>query len=142
MGDLGCMLAYFYVCKRVVDECIPWVFVCEDDVIFNPLFEKRLSTMDLADYVCSDWTFVHPNHGYSTLGQIITYVGAKKVLQHSTAILQVGMGIDLVLFSDLIKNFHYAVCYGTDAWLVDQEAPYNNIEYSERMKINKNNEMQ
>lgn len=135
-GDLGCMLAYFYACKRIVDEQIPWVMIIEDDTMFNPTFEKQMRDINLADFICSDWTFVHPNMGFSTLGQIVTYVGAKKILKEIPKIVATNLAIDLVLFSDLFKDFHYAVCYGTNFWLVDQNTPYNETEHSERMQIN------
>jgi hypothetical protein len=138
LGDLGCMFAYFYLCKKIVDEAVPWVFVMEDDVVFNPSFKSQIRTMPLDDFICSDWTFVHPNHGYSTLGQVITYVGAKKVLNQACDIMSTGLAIDMVLFSDLLKNFHYAICYGTNYWLVDQGTPYNDPHFSERMQFNMN----
>jgi hypothetical protein len=135
-GDLGCLLAYLHMCRRIVDEALPWVLILEDDVFFNPKFADHIATMNLADYICSDWTFVHPNYGYSTLGQVVTYVGAKKVLKRAGDILRVGLAIDLALFSDLLSELHYAVCYGTDNWLVDQDTPYNEKEFSERMQLN------
>lgn len=134
-GDLGCLLAYLQMCKRIVDEEIPWVFIIEDDCIFNPIY-PNIAEADLSDFVCSDWTFMHPNMGFSTLGQIVTYVGAKKVLRNAARIIACNLAIDLVLFSDLMPDFHIAVCYGTNHWLVDQEAPYDEKEFSERMHLN------
>lgn len=134
-GDLGCLLAYLLMCKRIVDEKIPWVFIIEDDCSFNPAYPD-ISNADLSDFVCSDWTFMHPNMGFSTLGQIVTYVGARKVLQDASRIIACNLAIDLVLFSDLMPDFHIAVCYGTNHWLVDQEAPYDEKEFSERMHLN------
>lgn len=137
-GDLGCLLAYFLMCKRIVDEKIPWVFIIEDDCVFNVAY-PRIAEADLSDFVCSDWTFMHPNMGFSTLGQIVTYVGARKVLKHAARIIRCNLAIDLVLFSDLMADFHIASCYGTNHWLVDQEAPYDQKEFSERMLINEEN---
>lgn len=134
-GDLGCLLAYFLMCKKIVDEEIPWVCIIEDDCIFNPMY-KDIANTDIANFVCADWTFIHPNMGFSALGQIVTYVGARKVLKHASKIIASNLAIDLCLFSDLMSNFHIAVCYGTDNWLVDQETPYNEKEYSERMTLN------
>lgn len=134
-GDLGCLLAYFLMCLHIVDQKIPWVFIMEDDCIFNPLY-PNIATVDLSDFVCSDWTFMHPNMGFSTLGQIVTYVGARKVLQNARRIISSNLSIDLVLFSDLLPNFHIAVCYGTNNWLVDQETPYDEKETSERLQLN------
>jgi len=139
-GDLGCLLAYFLMCKRIVDEKIPWVMILEDDVRFNEKYEQAIRNMNLAEYICSDWTFIHPNMGFSTLGQIVTYVGAKKVLANASKIISANHPIDIMLFSRELENFHYAVCYGTEFWLVDQNTPYNEIEYSERMQLNKQNE--
>lgn len=136
-GDLGCLLAYFLMCKRIVEEKIPWVFIIEDDCIFNPAY-PNIAQVDLADFVCSDWTFMHPNMGFSTLGQIVTYVGARKVLQNASRIISTNLAIDLVLFSDLMPDFHIAVCYATNNWLVDQESPYDEKEFSERMLLNDN----
>lgn len=134
-GDLGCLLAYFLICKRIVDEKIPWVFIIEDDCIFNPAY-PNIADADLSDFVCSDWTFMHPNMGFSTLGQIVTYVGARKVLKNADRIIRCNLSIDLVLFSDLMPDFHIAICYGTNNWLVDQETPYDEKEFSERMVLN------
>lgn len=134
-GDLGCLLAYFLMCKRIVDEKIPWVFIIEDDCIFNPVY-TNVAEADLSDFVCSDWTFMHPNMGFSTLGQIVTYVGARKVLKNADRIIRCNLSIDLVLFSDLMPDFDIAICYGTNNWLVDQEAPYDEKEFSERMALN------
>jgi hypothetical protein len=139
-GDLGCLLAYLYMCKRVVEEKIPWIMILEDDVRFHDKYEKVIKNMNLAEYICSDWTFIHPNMGFSTLGQIVTYVGAKKVLANASKIIAANQPIDLMLFSRELENFHYAVCYGTEFWLVDQNTPYNELEYSERLQINKQSE--
>ncbi len=137
-GDLGCMLAHLYVCKMIVDECIPWAMVLEDDVDFNPAIERDVATMDLSPYVCSDWTFIHPNYGFSMLGQIVTYVGAKKVMQQASMIVTCGYAIDIVLFSSAMKkDFSIATCYGSEFWLVDQKTPYNTLEFSERMQLNR-----
>lgn len=136
-GDLGCLLAYFLMCKRIVDEKVPWVFIIEDDCVFNPAY-PRVADADLSDFVCSDWTFMHENMGFATWGQIVTYVGAKKVLQHAARIIQCNLAIDLALFSDLMPDFHIAVCYGTNHWLVGHEHPHDEREFSERMIINEN----
>lgn len=134
-GDLGCLLAYLLMCKKIVDETVPWVFIIEDDAMFNPAYPD-VATSDLSDFVCSDWTFMHPNMGYSTVGQIVTYVGAKKILKNADRIIACNLAIDLVLFSNLMSDFHIAVCYNTNHWIVDPEAPYDDIESSERLQIN------
>lgn len=136
-GDLGCLLAYFLMCKCVVDEKIPWVFIIEDDCIFNPAYPE-IATTDLSDFVCSDWTFMHPNMGFSTLGQIVTYVGARKILKNAARIIRCNLSIDLVLFSDLMMDLNIATCYGTSHWIVDQADPYDDKQFSERMVINDN----
>ncbi len=136
-GDLGCLLAYFLMCKRIVDEKIPWVFIIEDDSTFNPAY-RDVASVDLSDFVCSDWTFMHQKMGFATWGQIVTYVGAKKVLANAARIIACDLAIDLVLFSDLMPDFHIAVCYGTNHWLVEHEHPYDEKEFSERMMINDN----
>lgn len=134
-GDLGCLLAYFLMCKRIVDEKVPWVFIIEDDSIWNPAYPD-VALADLSDFVCSDWTFMHENMGFATWGQIVTYVGAKKVLANAARIIGCNLAIDLVLFSDLMSDFHIAVCYGTNNWLVGHEHPHDEKEFSERMVIN------
>ncbi|XP_040583666.1 glycosyltransferase 25 family member [Lepeophtheirus salmonis] len=103
-GEIGCFLSHYNIWMDIVEKGYDRVIIFEDDIRFEPFFRSKLERLleeldDLEDYW--DLTFlgrkilhnseepwvegseqlVHVDYTYWTLSYIITFDGAKKLLE-------------------------------------------------------------
>uniref|UniRef100_A0A6B2EBA8 Putative glycosyltransferase 25 family member n=1 Tax=Phlebotomus kandelakii TaxID=1109342 RepID=A0A6B2EBA8_9DIPT len=102
MGEVGCFLSHLTIWRRIVEERLKEVLILEDDIRFEPFFRERfISLLNEARHQGSwdliylgrkrlhdssePWVddcqqLVYPSYSYWTLGYLISYQGAKKLL--------------------------------------------------------------
>ncbi len=94
-GEIGCALSHYFIWKKIVSEKQDNVLIIEDDADFESVLEHQLDKIDVPkDYdllylgrkifndneeKINDF-IVKPNFSYWTIGYILSYIGAKKLI--------------------------------------------------------------
>lgn len=95
-GEIGCALSHYFIWEKIVLEKQDNVLIIEDDAEFEPILEHQLDKIDVPkDYdllylgrknfndneeKIND-NIVKPNFSYWTVAYMLSYIGAKKLME-------------------------------------------------------------
>ena len=95
-GEIGCALSHYFIWEKIVLEKQDNVLIIEDDADFEPILEHQLDKIDVPkDYdllylgrknfndneeKIND-NIVKPNFSYWTVAYMLSYIGAKKLIE-------------------------------------------------------------
>ena len=95
-GEIGCALSHYFIWEKIVSEKQDNVLIIEDDADFGNVLEHQLDKIDVPkDYdllylgrkIFNDneaqinKDIVIPNFSYWTVGYMLSYIGAKKLME-------------------------------------------------------------
>lgn len=103
MGEIGCFLSHYFIWERMLAEGLEEVLILEDDIKFEPFFKQRLEIILDEVRADKDWDLVYlgrkrlhesaepyvdganylvrPSYSYWTLGYLISWKGATKLME-------------------------------------------------------------
>ena len=95
-GEIGCALSHYFIWEKIVSEKQDNVLIIEDDADFENVLEHQLDKIDVPkDYdllylgrknfddneTQINKDIVIPNFSYWTVGYMLSYIGAKKLME-------------------------------------------------------------
>ncbi|GJQ78786.1 hypothetical protein Trydic_g2817 [Trypoxylus dichotomus] len=102
LGEIGCFLSHYNIWKEVVNKEYETILVLEDDIRFEPFFRLKVQNLMQEVHQLGDWDLVYfgrkrlqeneephlpgskylveVGYSYWTLGYILSFRGAKKLL--------------------------------------------------------------